>query len=112
MPLTPGILRVDVVEAPAEINGWLLLADPAGAAVVDVRKAADLEAFNAGSYASICGGSGNKPTLDGSGPGAQGEALGVWADTTLLVGNVVVYVLESADSGIEWLGVRLITRRE
>jgi hypothetical protein len=109
MPLTPGMLRAEVVEAPAEINRWLLLADTPGAAVVDVRKAADLAGFIAGTYASICGGS--KPTLTGD-PAAEGEAQGVWADVTLEVGNVVVYVVESADSAIAWLGAKLITSRK
>lgn len=112
MPISAGFLRAEVVEVPAEITAWRLLALPPGAAVVDVRKATDLAAFNAGSYTSICGGSGNRPTISGSGvAAAQGDALGVWGDVKVEKGNVLVYVVMSCDSSVEWLAPRLLVRR-
>jgi hypothetical protein len=109
MPISAGFLRAEVIDAPCEIVTWALFALPPGAAVVDVRKAADLAAFNAGAYTSICGA--HKPTIGGGASLAQGDALTLWTDAKLDAGNVVVYVVESCDSGVAALSPRLLTRK-
>jgi hypothetical protein len=97
---------------PMEIATWSMMASPAAAsAVVDVLVATDLAAFAAGSYASICGGSGNRPTLS-SQRGASGAVLGVWPTAKLEAGNVVVFQLVSVSgSGLHVLTCQLKPRR-
>jgi hypothetical protein len=105
-----GIARHEVIRTPQEITRWYLTASPAaGSAVVDICKAVDLDAFAAGTTSSMCGTS-NRPTLS-SERSASGDALGIWDDTRLDVGNVVAWELVSVGGGLEIVTCDLETRR-
>jgi hypothetical protein len=104
-----GIWGHREIAFPMEASTWALMASPAaGSAVVDVLKAATLAAFNAGTYASVCGGS--LPTLSSQRANA-GDALGVWPIVDWLPGEVLVWQLVSVSGGIEVLSVQANMRR-
>jgi hypothetical protein len=111
-PLTQtGLWGHRVIRFPLELVNWHAAASPAaGNAVVDVLLAANLEAFAAGTYASICGGSGNRPTLSSQRVNA-GAVLGVWPTVKLAPDNVLIWQLVSASGALEVLSAQLEARR-
>jgi hypothetical protein len=106
-----GLWGHRVIRFPLELVNWHAAASPAaGNAVVDVLLAANLEAFAAGTYASICGGSGNRPTLASQRVNA-GAVLGVWSTVKLAPDNVLIWQLVSASGALEVLSTQLEARR-
>lgn len=103
-----GIWGHRVMRFPMEVATWDITASPAGSATVDILKAADQTAFNAGTYTSIA--TGSVPTLT-SQRANSGAALGVWADAVLNVGEVVIFELTSVSGAVEVLSVQLNPRR-
>lgn len=104
-----GIWGHRVMEFPVETFNWKLLASPAsGSCVVDVLKAADLDAFNAGTYSSVC--DAGKLTLT-TARRASGAAISVWPITMWLPGEVMVWRLVSISGSIEVLTAQLGIRR-
>jgi hypothetical protein len=106
-----GIWGHRVIEFPLEVTTAKLLASPVAAtAVVDVLKAADLAAFHAGTYSSVCGG--NRPSLTARrAPEEPLKALELWPVTKWAPGEVLVWELVSISGSAEVLTAQLGMRR-
>ena len=104
-----GIWGHRVIEFPLQANTWKLTASPAsGSCVVDVLKAASLDAFHAGTYSSVT--DAGRLTISSRREG-HGAALGVWPVVDWAVGEVLVWQLLSVSGSIEVLTAQLGMRR-
>jgi hypothetical protein len=111
-PLTQtGIWGHRVIDFPLEVTTATLLVSPVVAtAVVDVLKAADLAAFHAGTYSSVCGG--NRPSLTARrAPEEPLKALELWPVTKWAPGEVLVWQLVSISGSAEVLTAQVGMRR-
>jgi hypothetical protein len=90
--LTTGEKGVVVLDFPGTLQAWTLLADPAGALQVDVRRTAYAD-YPAAAADSLC--NGHAPEIAATGAKAQDTDLSDWADVTLDAGDALVFYIAS-----------------